>query len=201
MFIRIELNSEKNELLCTVDTNATYKFSDTSLEYGVILDGPYATAVGEMYTEKTSIHYTKVTSIHYQKLFKKYTTWKIDENNLSFRSLQGLLLLFLDKRDEFANKNEEYYNPNINKISVINNGISLQLYRGGLQARDIYSELEKYFHQQNSDVTWEGFLATKFALWIDTRSSTNDILHGSGRSVEKNWYITSDRKRTRGQWW
>ena len=34
-------------------------------------------------------------------------------------------------------------------------------------------------------MTWVGFLTTKFPLWIGIRSSTNNILHGSGRSVEK----------------
>ena len=30
-----------------------------------------------------------------------------------------------------------------------------------------------------------GFLTTKFGLWIDTRSSIDSTLHGSGRAVEK----------------
>ena len=34
-------------------------------------------------------------------------------------------------------------------------------------------------------MTWEEFLTTKFGLWIDTRSSTDNTLHGSGRAVEK----------------
>ena len=144
LFIRIELNSAKNVLLCTGDTNATYKLSDISLKYYVILDGPYATAIGEIYV-KTLIYYTKVTSIHHQALSKKDTTWKIDVDNLSVRSLQDLLLLFLGKRDDFANKNEEFYNPSINKISVVINGTSLQFHRHGLQARDIYPELKKRF--------------------------------------------------------
>ena len=144
LFIRIELNSAKNVLLCTGDTNARYKLSHISLEFDVILDGPYATAIGEMYV-KTFIYYTRVTSIHHQTLSKKDTTWKIDVNDLSVCSLQGLLLLFLDKRDDFANKNEEFYNPSITKISVMINGISFQLYRHGLQARDIYPELKKNF--------------------------------------------------------
>ena len=63
LFFRIELNSAKNVLLCTGDTNATCKLSDISLEYDVILDGSYATAKGEMYTEKTSIYYTKITPL------------------------------------------------------------------------------------------------------------------------------------------
>ena len=76
----------------------------------MIFDEPYAMSIGEMYTRTTSIPYTSVTSTHYQALSKKDTTWKIDVDNLSVRSLQGLLLLFLDKCDDFANKNEEFYN-------------------------------------------------------------------------------------------
>ena len=34
-------------------------------------------------------------------------------------------------------------------------------------------------------MTWEGFLTTKLALWIDTRSSIDNTLHGSGREVDK----------------
>ena len=34
-------------------------------------------------------------------------------------------------------------------------------------------------------MTWEESLTTKFGLWIDTRSSTNNALHGSGMTVEK----------------
>ena len=108
--------------------------------------------------------------------------------------MQGLLLLFLDKRGDFADKNEEFYNPSINETSVMINGLSLQLYRAGLQARDIYPELKKYFYKENSDVTWEEFLTTKFALWIDTRSSTNNILHGSGREVEKSGILLQIEK-------
>ena len=76
-----------------------------------------------MFTGTTSIPYTKVTSIYYPILSKEDTTWKTDVNNLSVRSLQGLLLLFLDKYDDFANKNEEFYNPSIKKILMTINGM------------------------------------------------------------------------------
>ena len=154
----------------------------------------YATSLGEMYTGTTSIPYTKVTSIHYQTLSKKDTTWKIDVNNLSVRSMQGLLLLFLDKRDDFANKNEEFYNPSINKILMTINSMPHQLFAAGLQAREIYPELKKYFYKENSDVTWEDFLTTKFALWIDTCSSIDNTLHGSGRTVEKSGILLQIEK-------
>ena len=144
LIVRLELNSSENVVLCTGDTSATYKLSDILLEYDAIFDEPYATTIREMYGGTTSIPYTKVTSIHYQTLSIKDTTWKIDMDNLSVRSLWGLLLLFLDKRDDFAKKNEEFYNPSIKKILVTINGMPHQLFAAALQARDIYTELKKY---------------------------------------------------------
>ena len=60
-----------------------------------------------------------------------------------------------------------------------------QLCAGGLKARDIYPELKKYFYKVNSDVTYDKFSSKKFGLWIDTRSSIDNTLHGNGRIVDK----------------
>ena len=151
LIVKLELNKV---ILCAGDNSAAYKLSDISLEYDAIFDEPYATSIGEMYTGTTSILYTKVTSIHYQALSKKDNTWKIDANNLSVWSLQGLLLLFLKKLDDnFANKNEKFYNPSIKKVLVTINGMPHQLFAAGLQARDIYPELKKYFYKEQSNVT------------------------------------------------
>ena len=99
LIVRLELNSPEKVILCTGDTSGTYKLSDISLEFDAIFDEPYVTTIGEMYTNM-SIPCTKVELIHYHILPKKDTLWKIDVNNLSVCSLQGLLLLFLDKRDD-----------------------------------------------------------------------------------------------------
>ena len=97
LFVRLELNTSEKIILCTGDTNGTYKLSDISLDYDAIFDEFYATTIDEMYggTNGMSIPDTKVTSVHYQTLSKKDTTWKTDVNNFSICSLQGLLLLFL----------------------------------------------------------------------------------------------------------
>ena len=68
-------------------------------------------------------------------------------NNFFVRSLQGLLLLLLDKRHDLANKNEEFYNPNIKKVLVIINGMPNQLFAAGLHTRENYPELKKIFLQ------------------------------------------------------
>ena len=147
LIVRFESNSPEKEILCTGDTSSKYKLSDISLEYDEIFDETYATTIGEMYAGTTSIPYTKTASIHYQTLSKKGTTWKIEVNNLSVRLLQGLLLLFLDKRDSFMNKNEDFYNPSIKKILVTINGMPHQLFAAGLQARDINPEIKKYLYR------------------------------------------------------
>ena len=142
------------------------------------------------YIRELSIPYTKVTSIHYKALSKKDIVWKIDVNSLSVRSLRGLLLLFLDKHDDFANKNEEFYNPTIKKILVTINGMPHQLCAGGLKVRYIYQELKQYFYKENSDVNNEEFLLTKFGLWIDTRSSIDNT---NGRVVDKGMVLQIEK--------
>ena len=71
------------------------------------------------------------------------------------------------------------------KVLATINGMPHQLFSAGLQARDIYPELKKYFYKENPNVTREDFLTTKFRFWIDTRLSTDNTLDCSGRAVEK----------------
>ena len=114
-------------------------------------------------------------------------------NNLSVQSLRGLLLLFLDKHEDLANKNEERYNASIKKSLVTINGMPHQLYAGGLKARDIYPELKKCFYKENSNVNDEEFLSKTFGLWIDTRSSIDNTLHGNGRTVDKGMVLQNEK--------
>ena len=55
------------------------------------------------------------------------------------------------------------------------------------------SRAKKYFHKENSDVTCEEFLSTKFGLWIDTRSSIDNTLHGNSRAVDKGMIIQIEK--------
>ena len=67
-------------------------------------------------------------------------------------------------------------------------------FAAGFQARDIYPKLKRYFYKENSDVTWEEFLTTKFGFWIDTSSSSDNALQGSGRTVEKSGILLQIEK-------
>ena len=84
------------------------------------------------------------------------------------------------------NNNEEFYKPSIKKVLTTVNGMPRQLFAARLQARDIYPEIKTYFNREHSNVTWKEFLTTKLGLWINTRSSTDNTLHGSsGLALEK----------------
>ena len=43
-------------------------------------------------------------------------------------------------------------------------------------------------------MTWEEFFTTKFGFWVDTRSSTDNTLLGSGRTVEKSGILLQIEK-------
>ena len=91
-------------------------------------------------------------------------------------------------------KRKNFTIQDIEKILITINGIPHELFAGGLKARGIYREPIKYFYKQNSNVTWEEFLTTKFGWWIDARSSTNNTLHGSNRTVEDSGMMLQIKK-------
>ena len=137
MIVRLELNSSEKVILSNGDNAATYKLSDISVEYDAIFDKPYPTTIGDLYGGTMSVPYTQVKSIHYKILSKNDTTWKIDVNNLPVRSLQGLILLFFDKRDGFANKNDKIYKSSAKKILTEINGMPNNFSSVCLQAKNI----------------------------------------------------------------
>ena len=113
------------------------------------------TMIDEEYAVEMSILYTNVTTIHHQILSKKDTICKIDGSNLSVLSWHGLLLLFFDKPDDLANKNDEFYNTTIKKVLATINDMPHQFSAG-----------KAAFYKEHYNVTWEEFLMAKFGVWI-----------------------------------
>ena len=179
--VTIELNSAAKVLIATDDTNATYNLSDISLEYDVIIDEDYAKEVCAQYNYM-SIPYTRITNALSTIKPKNHKKWEFDICQPS-HSLQGILVLFKERGLDFNHKTEKYYNPTIEKVSIMIDGSPHQLYRGGLLSRDTFPEIKKYY---KGDVNLGEFVTTKFALWIDMRSSISNTLHGTGRRVKGN---------------
>ena len=70
LILRFELNSSEKMILCSRDTVATYKLSNSSLECDAIFDQSYAATISDLHAGIASSPYTKVSSIHCQTLIK-----------------------------------------------------------------------------------------------------------------------------------
>ena len=104
---------------------------------------------------------------------------------MSVRSFQGLILVFLKKRDPSTNKNEVFYKSDIKKVLSTINGIAYQIFSASMKVGNIYLGLKNNSDdKKHSNVTWEDFLTTNFRLRVDTYLSTGSTLYDSDRAVE-----------------
>ena len=104
LIVTIELNKPEKVMLCSDNDKAKYTISDIALEYDVIIDTEYTGKVS-VAQQNSSYPYTRVTRLSYQILSKKDHSWLLDLK-LQAKSLQGILLLFLEDRADFDNKVE-----------------------------------------------------------------------------------------------
>ena len=187
MVVRLTLAPASKVLLATGDPDATYKLTDICLQFDKIIDMELASSIRQNYEVGYDIPFDKRTRIHYETLSKKDTIWKLKIDSLTAASLRGILVLFVDDdndRKAFA-CNSKFYNPSIQRVLITINGSPHELYAGGILPKDYYMEAKKYFDNANSNVNWYDFLTEKFCLWVDMRSSIDNILHGSGRTIDK----------------
>ena len=183
--IHIVLASASKVLLATGDPDASYKITNICLEFDKIIDMNLASSIRESYDDGYNIPFDKVTRVRYDKLSKKEICWPLTINSVSAKSLRGILVLFVDYANERKafECNNKFYNPTIKKILVTTGLEPNQFYKGGILPKDYYIEASKYFDNTSSSVSWAEYLTTKFGLWIDFRSSSDNFLHGSGRTV------------------
>ena len=93
----------------------------------------------------------------------------------------------------------KFYNPKIQKVSVIVESKPNQLYAQGMRPFEQYDEICKCFaegkqrdnnaneiqkHLQLYDSSLGEYLVNKYALWLDFRTIDENELHGTGRHIE-----------------
>ena len=74
---------------------------------------------------------------------KSDTTWNWSFNT-PCKSLKGILVLFEEEKS-YAQDTSKFYNPKIQKVSVIVEGKPNQLYAQGMRSFGQYDEICKYF--------------------------------------------------------
>ena len=103
--------------------------------------------------------------------------------NTPSKSLKGILALFEEEKP-FTRDMSKFYNPEIQKVSVIIEGKPNQPYAKGMRSFEQYDETHKYFAegvQKDSnanevqkqfrlyDLSLGEYFINKYALWLDFR--------------------------------
>jgi hypothetical protein len=185
-------------ILATADPNASYTIKDISLDYDKVVNPDLADTIRSQYQGDLRIYYERA-------LLEKFDTISMSSPviNINLKqpahSLKGVLVLFEEPPTPYARDPERFYNPKISSVDVSIAGVNNQLYDKGLKAHNLWEEARKYFgaapflqrrHPESavvatdlglSDVTLAEYLDSKFALWLDLRTSDDDRLHGTGR--------------------
>ena len=182
----------------STDTAANYKISGISLEYDVVNHPELARLIAQQYQSKLAIYYERVLNHSTIAKNKSDTVWNINLNTPA-RSLKGILMLFEEPHEPFSRSSEKFVNPHIKHLTCTVEGQPNQVYASGYLPYQHFDEVRKYFgggwhndpatslvcrdlHLHN--VRLEDYLTTKYALWIDLRSTDDNKLHGSGRRIE-----------------
>ena len=110
------------------------------------------------------------------------------------------MALFEEKEEKpYARDTSKFYNPKIQKVSVIVEGKPNQLYSQEMRSFEQYDEIYKYFtegkqkdndanevqkHLQLNDLSVGEYLTDKYALWLDFRTVDENTLHRMGRRIQ-----------------
>ena len=113
---------------------------------------------------------------------KSDTVWNLAFNT-PCKSLKGILVLF-EEEQSYTRDTSKFYNPKIQKVSVIVGGKPNQLYAQGMRLFEQYDEICKNFtegKQRDNDadeiqkqlqlynLSLGEYLVKKYALWLDFR--------------------------------
>ena len=137
----IKLNNY-NQVINSSKTDATYKITDISLEYEIVTQPDLTRSIKAEYDEMV-LYYDRI--LRHRKIIvnKSATMWNWSFN-MPCKSLKGIMVLFKEEQP-FIRDTSKFYNPKVQKVSVIVEGKPNQLYAQGMRSFEQYDEIHKYF--------------------------------------------------------
>ena len=165
-------------------TKLKYKLRNIQLEYDMIRSEGLAKEATSIYTSGKEFLYDHVVRDKVIPIDRGTATRINVKVNAQRRSLKGILLLFMESYAAGARDSEKYIFPDIKKISVTINGSPNMIYNNGIERRDIWREVSRFFMKEEGKpqfMNLEKFYTDeKFGLLIDLRSMASQEMHGSG---------------------
>ena len=176
--------------------DAKYKIRDISLEYEIATQPDLVRSIRSEY-QHMALLYDRI--LRHRKIIvnKSDTVWNWAFNT-PFKQLKGILVLFEEEKP-YTQDTSKFYNPKIQKVSVIVEGKPNQLYTQGMRSFEQYDEICKYFAEgkqrdnnaneiqkrlQLYNLSLGEYLVYKYALWLDFRTIDENELHGTSRRIE-----------------
>lgn len=187
--------NDYNKVINATDPDSSYVIKNICVEFDMVTDSELARQIRQQFSNKTAILYDRI--LRHRKITKNKsdTLWNINLN-VPARSMKGILMLFEDPN---RTSTEDFYNPKITKVEMTIEGIPNQLYSQGMRPYQQWDEINKYFALTSkrdketdkvaknlyfSDTHIGKYLTSRYALWLDLRSTDDNTLHGSGRRIE-----------------
>ena len=123
-------------------SDAKYKITDISLEYEIATQPDLGRTIRSEY-QHMALLYDRI--LRHRKIIvnKSNTVWNWAFNT-PCKSLKGILVLF-EEEQSYTRDTSKFYNPKIQKVSVIVEGKPNQLYAHGMRSFEQYDEICKYF--------------------------------------------------------
>ena len=176
--------------------DAKYKITDISLEYEIVTQPNLARSIRSEY-QHMALLYDRILRHRKIRVNKSDTVWNWALNT-PCKSLKSILVLF-EEEQSYTSDTCKFYNPRIQKVSVIVEGKPNQLYAQGMRSFEQYDKTRKYFaegkqrdndaneiqkHLQLYDLSLGEYLVNRYALRLDFRMIDENELHRTGRHIE-----------------
>ena len=165
-------------------TKLKYKLTNIQLEYEMIHSENLAEEAAGIYYSDKEFAYDHVMLDKVVPISRGTDTRINIKVNAQRRSMKGILLLFVVPYTAGTRDSEKYIFPDLKKIGVTINGSPNMLYNNGIETRDIWAEVSRFFMKEKykpQHMTLEKFYTkNKFGLLIDLRSMASQEMHGSG---------------------
>ena len=165
-------------------TKLNYKLANIQLEYEMIHSQNLAEEAAGVNTIGKEFAYDHVSRAKVVPIVKGTETRINIKVDAQRRSMKGILLLFVEPYTADTRDSEKYIFPDLKKNSVTVNGSPNMLYNNGIESRDIWSEVSRFFMKEKAKpqhMTLNKFYTdNKFGLLIDLRSMASQEMYGSG---------------------
>ena len=189
--------ADSSQAIISTDTASTYSLTNIQLEYETVISDQLANEISLDLSGRVSMLYER---IHHHRRFTRPNNdneWVIDVNQSS-RSLKGIVILA--HQSQGHNHASECFLPiGATKVEITVEGVPNQTYAQGMELRHFWPKAQRLFAGTKKEDSAESnatcaelslatinpdrFYTNEFGLVIDMRSTSDNHLHGMGRSL------------------